>query len=198
MITISGKYKGKEYFHANRRVEFDRIGGGVGWPGEKPGSIVILGETEISNKMHRFVLAEAVCGSFGEILKDVAKLRRRLKVDSWHSRHVPGSEEYLSIYNAKAFKEGKPLFEFDDDAPDLNDKIQMNVELIRDNVVSGNKLLHFFNDSMLPSELQGLPEQTYRLTNLDYPAIAALGYILFHMEEFAIPAPYVRRPNAAY
>jgi hypothetical protein len=198
MIKTSGKFKGKDYYHAELKITFDRIFGGIGWPGERPGFVVILGEKKIDRETHRFILAEASCDNFGGLLKDALKLQRELKVTNWYTRHVPGSEEYLSVFDSKAFEMGKPGFGYIDDAPGIDDKIQMGVELIKDNVLPGNKTLHFFTDSSLPAELQGLPSQVYKLTNLDYPAVAALGYVLSYMEEFANPEPYVLRPNSAY
>ncbi len=112
-----------------------------------------------------------------------------------HSRYVPGAEEYLAIFNSKAFHAGKQIFDSIEDAQGVDDKIQMNIEVIKNNVIPSNKRLHFFSDSALPAELQGLPNPTYKLTNLDYPAVAALGAVLSYMEEFPLKKPYrYKRP----
>jgi len=43
-IKISKKSQGKTLYHVNKRIHFDRISGGIGWPSERPESVVILGE----------------------------------------------------------------------------------------------------------------------------------------------------------
>ena len=197
MIKISEKFRGKDYFHADQKLTFDRIKGGIGWPGELEGAVVILGEATLHDTVHRFVLAEAYFQNYGDLTSAVMKLQQELDVSEWYGRHVPGSEEYLSIFNRGAFNKGKPSLNITD-PPGVDDRLQFQVELIKDSVKADDKRLHFFEDSSLPAVLQGLPTKLYMLTNLENPPVAALGAVLSSLEEFPARSGYVERPSAPY
>lgn len=199
MIKISSKFKKKKYYHAERLITFDRVCGALAWPGDKKGFVVIVGESKIfSGGLNRFILAESMRGSFGELLADAVKLQQRFDIKRWHSINVPGSENYTDIFNRKAFDAGEVRLVQIDEPMDANDYIQVSTELIDDGLRVGNKTLHFFKDSVLPAELQNFPTITNKLKITDFPAIAALGYAISYLDEFKAPAAYVPRANYAY
>lgn len=198
MIKISSKYRNNQYYHAGRRVHFERIHGGLGWNADKPGFIVIIGEAEVGKELNRFVLAEASCHSFDELLSDAIKLQARLDVERYHTKFLDGTENYLDIFNHKRFSKGQPRLMHIEEPLDSNKYIHANVEMILDSVRSGNKTLHFFGESMLPAELQSLPSNTSKTKIEDYPAVTALGCVISFMDEFVKPAGYVYRENNAY
>ena len=199
MIKISTKYKGKHYYHADRKIIFDRVCGAIGWPGERQGFAVVVGEKDMGrNGINRFILAEATAKSFGELLSDCLKIQKRMELKRWETVFVPGAEKYIDIFNAKAFEKGTDRIASVDEPLEANEYIQMSVELILDAVRSGNKNLHFFKDSSLPADLQSLPSNTSKLKIVEYPSVAALGFVISYMEEFKKPSPYVVRENAPY
>ncbi len=198
MIKISTKYKGKKYYHADRYTTFDRIIGAIAWPGERPGFVVVVGETTLGREINRFILAESMTGSFGELLADAVKLQQRFDLDRWNTVFVPGAQQYIDIFNRKAFDSNGVKVMSCQEPMEPNDYIQMSIELILDSVKSGQKNLHFFGDSSLPAELQGLPTNTSKLKIIDYPAVAALGYAIAYLDEFKKLAPYVERESLPY
>jgi len=159
----------------------------------------VIGESRVFNgELNRFILAESSRGNFGDLLRDAVKLQQRFELKRWHSVHVPGSENYVDIFNKKQFEAGAHRLAFIDEPLESNDYLQVSVELILDTVMSGNKTLHFFGDSMLPAELQSLPTFTSKLKITEFPAVAALGYVIAYMEEYTKPDVYMGRENSAY
>ena len=197
-IKKSSNYHGDEYHFAGAEVNFSRIVAGIGWPGDRPGGIVVLGASKIYEINHYFVLAEAISDNYGKLLAAGLSLQSEMETEDTYGRHVKGSEEYLSIADNKAFLNGKPYLRYAD-APGIDDKIQLQIEMIRDHTRVHGKTLHLFHDSSLPSELLGLPDVTYQLKNTDYPLTAALGYALSALVEFdGFNTPYTPRPNAPF
>ena len=198
MINISSKYQGKKFIHAARPVTFDRIEGGIGWTADRPGFIVIVGETVIDRELNRFILAESQRTTMGDLLRDAIKLQQRFDLKRWHSVQLPNVERYIDIFNKKQFDKGDARLKPIDEPLESNDYIQVSIELILDSVRTGNKTLHFFMDSALPAELQSLPKVTRKLKIHEFPAVAALGYVVAYMDEFSKPEPYIFRENSPY
>ncbi len=198
MIKISSKYEGKHYIHAARKTTFDRVDGGIGWNADQPGFIVIVGETIIDRQLNRFILAETQCNTMGDLLRDAIKLQQRFKLKRWHSVSLPNIERYVDIFNKKQFDKGEQRLLPLDEPLEANDYIQVSIELILDSVQTGSKTLHFFKDSSLPAQLQALPSVTRQLKIHEYPAVAALGYVISYFDEYSKPEPYQYRENAPY
>ena len=179
MIKRSSKFQGKDYYHEKRHVSFVRIWGGIGWPGDQPGALVVIGEEDYFNVPHWYILAEASSNRMDELIRAANKLTGEFSVDCWYGRHAGGSEEFLKLKNYHAFDVGtRQLDVYEAPGPKGDEKIMFHVNVILDCVSPEPKTLHFFNDSSLPAELQGLPNQLHRLTNIECPAVAALGYVV--------------------
>jgi hypothetical protein len=186
MIKISSNFKGKKYFHNDEEVYFRRVWGGISWPGEKAGTVVVLGEKNSFGKAHRYVLAEARSGSPAELIVAANKLTENLEVGEWFGRHVEGSKEFLNQKNSQAFSSRKRELYITDAPGPIDNTISYHINTIHDCLQP--KTLHFFQDSSLPADLKKLPDIVYGLTNIEYPATAALGYVLAALVE---NPPYV-------
>ena len=122
MLKKSTNYKGKKYYLGDEEIKFRRVWGGIGWPGDKEGSVVVLGEEDSFNETHWYVLAEGRSSSMGELITMANKLTTEVNVTDWFSKHAGGSEEILNQKNTAAFKKrGRGLIVAD--APGLDDKL---------------------------------------------------------------------------
>lgn len=188
MIKRSGKFDGKIYKHNDRVIRFQRVYGGLAWPGTDKGWLVVIGEEEHYADRHMYLLAEAYCDTADELITLANRITPELDVSQWYGRHVGGTREYLDHKNSQAFNAGKRnLSVYEAPGPENDDKLLFHVNILLDCVKPESKGLHFFEDSSLPAKLQGVQGQIHQMTCIDHPAVAALGYVVSEM----VMHPYV-------
>lgn len=201
MIKRNTKFKNGIYHHESYDVRFLRIWAGIAWPGDEPGEVVVVGEMISFGNPQRYLLAEASCNTMGELINAAATLTGEMCIKSWWARHTEESKSYIRIRNKEAFRTGTVRLSISE-APGTGDKLAGHLNLILDSVRPKEKNLHFFSDSSLPAKLQGLPPQLYRLTCIEHPAVAALGYVVsamvHHRHERINPADLIPEPLPDY
>ena len=185
MITNkSTKYNADgEFWHDGRRIIFHRIWGGLSFVGEKQ-NIIIVGEENFFNSMHYYIIVE-VETELGDSLMDLFQyavlLSSLYKSERWFGRLDVNINETLAVSNRTMYNSGMRGL-FVTDIPRINEYINEGVGLIQSLVKPQEKRLHFFEESMIPSELFALQEgdKDSRL----YPRTTALCCVLWGLLRF--------------
>ena len=181
MIRRSSNFNDRNEFIFNKReLFFNRTWGGVAWPGDKPGFAVIIGETYDKGPggHYKHVLAEVETFHSNELVSDCVKLRQEFRVDSFWGRNTEADTDYVALSNKHAYENGLPYFDVQT-APGPEDEFLVyQINILRDCLASERKSLFMFDESVLPGYLLELPQSVHKITNVQYPAIAALGYVI--------------------
>jgi hypothetical protein len=179
--------------HGGKRRDLGRVVGGIGWPGEKPGYAVIVGEElyprsgERDRRIH--LLEEIVDVShFGELLTRCAELARAFKVQ----RNVTVKGFYARMDEISrdqyfAWRERNREDLFVTRAPNSQDdgSIRFFIDLLNDRASQGNlhlTLSERFQTKGRLTEVQETDISTAK--DSQYPAVAALGYAVVYLAHF--------------
>ena len=203
MITNkSTKYNDKgEFWHDGRRVIFQRIWGGLSFKGTNLFS-VIVGEENFFSTMHFYILLEMeteVNDSIIDLIQASARYTSLYRVDRWLGRLDTNISETLAVSNKSMYNSGiKGLSVMD--VPRISEYITEGVGLIQNLVKPSEKRLHFFSESMIPSELVSLP--TNKVKAEDHPRTTALSCVLWgflrYGHENVDSSMLIPSPEAAY
>jgi len=178
IIKRSSKYlPNGEFWHSGRRVDISRIYGGVAFHGVAKFA-VLLGEEHFFNETHYFILAEGETDR-DESLVDVIDLCRKFdaefKNQRWFGRLDVNVKETLAVCNKQSYSSGVRNLMVTD-VPRIGEWIDEQLSLVHLLVRPQEKRLHFFSESMIPSELQSLPTKDIRAE--DYPRTCALANVV--------------------
>ena len=157
---------------------------GIGWPGEKPGLAVVIAEEEypmIGRKDYQLHFLEeveaqdldALFNKCAEIIKKygISEVYGRRDKDyrgnlySWNKRH-PGAE--FDVRMAPHSKDGK---------------IGFHINILIERLKSG--MLNLPEDSKIRNQFNDVKQgQTHLATDMQFPAVAALGYVVARLTEY--------------
>jgi hypothetical protein len=169
---------GSWVFHCeDRDIFFQRIVGGIAWPGERPGFICIVGEESYFRPPYQLhLLAEAEEQDTSELIRQCRELQAKWRVQDFYARLDETILRYLELTNQQAITHhGKPFQVLA--APFSDGSIAYHVQLLKDRLKPGQKSLQLGSESKLPSAVLELPvDQVFKAIDEQYPAVAALGY----------------------
>jgi hypothetical protein len=166
---------------------FNRVVGGIAWPGKNPGFIVIVAEDykedKISKKRHYRILAEYESQSLIDLSKRGAEFSANLCAypfygdvkERWAMEILKKSGTYPYI-TAAPFVDDPAAFK----------GYMHNIRQLTDQTT---KRLHFGSKSLLPDRLAALiPDDmmtTAKVAFEQHPAITALGYAVCALEAYS-------------
>lgn len=165
-------------------AKYGRIIGGFGWPGTKPGFVVVVAEDLIEEPSLKIriarVLAEIEDQSVESLFQKCLDLRERYQVEDFYgnTENRP-MMEFLYDFN-RDHKDMNPLWlrlaPFPEDFP-------YHVHVIEGRLNQDKKTLYLGEKSILRGHLMELsPEEIMRASMWDHPSIAALGYAVSHLK----------------
>lgn len=155
-----------------KNMRLDKIVGGIAWPGEKPGAVVILGR----EKKNIHLLAESEESDTGKLLNQCAEFKAWMFVDSFYCRLDPSGMEYLRMWNKERRARGEAPLLFKEAPFSKNEKLSYHMALLKDRLRRENKTLFLSSESALPGHLQSVPSDVSGIKESEFPAIAALGH----------------------
>lgn len=178
------------------KKKFVRVIGGLGWPGVNPGFALVVGEDfdeDSSLKVRRLrVLAEAENKSLEILFQKSLELRGRYCVQDFYANTEDKPLMKILYYYNQDLKNTPSLSlclaSFPED-------LGYHMRIVEEYLVKGKRILHFEEESILPSYLLELsPEEAIRGSVYDYPAIAALGYVVSYLKSH----PWKRKKPTRY
>jgi len=169
---------GNWVFHCEERdLYFQRIVGGICWPGERSGFVCVVGEESYFRPPYQLhLLAEAEEQDTAELIRQCRELQAKWKVQDFYARLDETTLRYLELTNQQArTHHGKPFQVLA--APFSDGSIGYHVQVLKDRLQPAQKSLHLGNESKLPSAVLELPvTEVSSAKDTDFPAVAALGY----------------------
>ena len=166
---------------------FNRVVGGIAWPGKNPGFLVVIGEDHekdqtLQNRHYR-ILAEYSSLSLNDLVRRGSEFSANFcahpfygdEKERWAMEHMRKSGFYLNL-TAAPFVDDPTAF-------------KGYMHTIRELAHPTAKSLHFGSESHLPAHLAALtPDDmmtTAKVAFEQYPAITALGFAVFALEIYS-------------
>ncbi len=168
-----------KHFHCEERgIFFQRIVGGIAWPGDRPGFVCVVGEETSYRLPHQLhLLAEAEKQDTSELIKRCRELQATWKVQEFYARLPEHILQYLGLSNEQARGRYQKSFQVLEAPFSSDPRIAYHLQLLRDTLKPAQKGLHLGTDSRLSSALLELPvDKAASAKDTDFPAVAALAY----------------------
>jgi len=169
-------------------IEFGRVYIGIAWPAEKPGFVVVIGEELTPIKAYgreyrHYVLEEAEEQSLEQLLRRCSELIGNYNAERVIGRYDRHVYPYINRWNKETRTPGLPEIRLDQ-APYSEDKlIRTHINILQDKLSSGKRSLYLGEGSILAGRIgnEVLADNIHKATDEQYPATAALGYVIFVM-----------------
>ena len=179
---------GEPYYYSTETTEkYGEIVGGLAWPEEKDGFLVIAAVDLFENidfeARHIWILAEVSESNVDNLLIHALALQKRFSPFMESIRFYGDTTslamiEHLDQFNRSRRSRGLNAFYLTEAVQVKNpQKFELYTSLIRKYAQPGRKILHFC-DTFLPAYLAGLSPDVIAKGVLDHPPLAALGYAL--------------------
>lgn len=169
---------GDRVFHWKERdIYFQRVVGGIAWPGERPGFVCVVGEESYFRPPYQLhLLAEAEEEDTAQLIHRCSELKAIWKIQDFYGRLDETVLRYLELSNEQARGRHERPFEILA-APFSNGSIGYHLQLLKDRLQPSQKSLHLGFESKVPGAILELPvDQVFKANDEQYPAVAALGY----------------------
>jgi hypothetical protein len=173
-----------------RKIELARVVGGLGWPAEKAGCCVVVGEEAIEPKFpktsfeYRYhLLDELHEADMARLIQAATAFRKTYEVSSFYARlkrtekkPLP-AQHFLEVWNTTSFQRGvAPLYLVD--APHTQDRglISFHLNVLKALLKAAQRTLFIPSTSLLNAQLLEVPTDVTSLIDTDFPGPAALAY----------------------
>ena len=171
---------------ARTKREYQRIVGGMMWPGSKPGYCVVLGQARFKNPQTKlpdiWTVAEHEEDDVTELLRTCALWTKEYCCEKWYGHPADyGMMRILHRFNEK--RPHKPLSIIPALGEEEERELEFYVNLIRIATSTNCKVLQF-NESKLPQKMFEMDPDSIKKKCEEYPAVSALGFALCAMEMF--------------
>lgn len=186
-----------EYHHKETNRVYQRIFGGIAWPGERPGFVVVVGEVkDYKPPYHAYVIAEFEGELVSELIRRCLELKSECQVSAFYGLIKDESNmHFLSLLNRQASQQHKPTLLIEPAPSSENALINYHINILLSRLSKNNKTLHLSPSSKLPGYLQELQAtDLHQAKAKDYPAVAALGFVVSALTVFVPnlnPKPYL-------
>lgn len=189
IAEITGQeYIRKPHYYRNTETgaEYSHLAGGIGWPGERPGFIVVVAVEKDNDTLH--VLEEAEALSVQELLSDCLRLRLKYGYSEhpdlfpfWYGE-PQRFETFVADFNHKFGLEdekAKGIYLAPPHDYDKHNAFEIWLNRVRASLTrdaSGKKALYLRDCDKLRNHIQNLPHDSAVKGSIeDYPAITSLG-----------------------
>ena len=183
-----------------KKIESGRIVGGIAWPGEKPGFIVIVGEElypEIGGKVYNcHLLNEHEDPDVNRLIEKCIEFIKFYKVICFFGRNDKHIIDYIYHWNMTVRKSGQPRFDIDYATNSKEGLIGYHIKILLERLNINRKSLHLSEHSKLPGYLQEISsDKICSATDAQYPAVAALGYAVTELTLYPPEPEYEEKVN---
>lgn len=178
------------YYDDSHNREYRRIVAGVAWPAaENAGFIVVIAESE--NKIARlkkrqlWILAETETQDIEKLIRKMYDYQNRYFLSAWF-----GDTEnmmmlhFVDKFNSTLSRKKTGIYLAVADFVNETNNLRVYSHNIKMKLTPEKKVLFFGDKSVIPIRLGGLsPDDIQKKKAEDYPAVAALGYVLSGIDE---------------
>ena len=171
------------FFDEDKGIYYGWVVGGLVWPSENPGAVVIVGQEDVWRPPRpAYVLAEFEEKTIGDLIKRCAHLAKDFCTEDFYGRQDPTCLRYVDQHNAEARQKRMKRFNFNP-APSCDLPMDYHFNLLRDRLTPGKKTIHFPDGSQLKGQLLSVPESHVIAEDSHYPLVSALGYCVSALME---------------
>lgn len=171
------------FLDEDRGIFYGRIVGGLVWPSENPGAVVVVGEGDVWRPPRPVqVLSEFEENTIGDLIKRCSHLARELCVSDFFGKPDKTCLRYIDQFNAEARQNRLTQFYFKS-APSYDLPMDYHYNLLRDRITPGKKTIHFPEASQLKGQLLSVPENQMITEDIHYPLVSALAYAVAALVE---------------
>ncbi len=175
------------YFNTETKEKYGEIAGGLAWPANQEGFLVIasvdlFGNTELGSR-HMRVLSAMSESNIDIFLRRALELQRKFSpflgtIRFYGDTTFPDMMECLDQFNRERRAQRLDPF-YLTEAPEVKSpgKLEFYAQLLRRYTHPGKRILHFC-DTALPGYLASISPGEIFSNLLDHPPVAALGYAL--------------------
>ena len=175
------------YFNTETKEKYGEIAGGLAWPANQEGFLVIASvdlfeNTELDTR-HIRVLSVVSESKTDVFLKRALELQRQFSpfmgtIKFYGDTTFPEMMEFLDQFNRERRSRRLDPF-YLTEAPEVKSprKLEFYAQLVRRYTHPGRRILHFC-DTALPGYLVSISPDELTRSVLDHPPVAALGYAL--------------------
>ena len=165
---------------------FQRVIAGVGWPGDRPGGVVVLGdETSFGPRFEHYLLDEIEESDTGLLFKHCLDLQGKYNVENFVGRLDDANLRYLSQWNFTRRNRNLSML-YILSAPFVGTgKIGYHIGVLKDKLRTNQKSLFLLVDIKQPGYLLELQaSETGTILDVEMPLVAALGYAVSALTEW--------------
>lgn len=182
--------------YTDEKRTYRRVVGGIAWPGDFPGFAVVIGEESYpavgSKDYHLYVLAEAEEMDVHQLFRRCADLSVKYSVKydvfPFYGRRDQAMMSLLNLWHRDARDNRRDVFDFDSALNSDNGNISYHINVVKELLLPERKILHLsdvIEKPKLPAHIQSLPPNVGSIpTDIEYPAVAALGYAVTFLKSF--------------
>ena len=178
------------FFDSANLREYRRILGGISWPtGDQPGFACIIGESDHKTvrlkTRNLYVLAEYRQKNIEKLIRATYALQNKYLIDGWHGKEDDVfMMHFIDRFNSKLSKKKKGIYIAEAFLSESVHSLKLYANQILSRTQPAKKSLFFEGKDIIPGELLGLSDEDIKSKKTeDYPAIAALSYVLSALEE---------------
>ena len=178
------------FFDPEDLREYRRVLGGVSWPdADQPGFICVVGESSHLGMRLKtrnlYVLAEYREKNIEKLVRATYAMQNKYRIDGWQGKEDDVfMMHFIDRFNSKLSKKKKGIYISEAFLSDTGHSLRLYANQILSRTQPNKKSLHFEGKDMIPGELLGLSDEDIKKKRTeDYPAIAALSYVLSALEE---------------
>lgn len=188
-ITTPAGHKKIYFYNPVNPAEYRRIVGGIAWPGEKAGFIVVVAEDyhkDPTLKARHFrLLDEHENDNVQSLIKKLYDFQNIYNVQNWFGdSNNAMMVKFISKFNQALGQRKKGIYISEASFVDDAHNFKYYAPQIKKLIGKSTKVLHFGNNSQIPGRLSSLTAVDVDKTKITkYPAIAALGYAIAELNE---------------
>ena len=135
-----------------------------------------------------YVLAETEEMDVHQLLRRCAELTVKYGVSCFYGRYDQSMIRVLNLWLRDARDNRRAVFGFDSAPFSKDNNISYHMNVVKSLLLPERKILHLsdmIESPKLPAHIQSLPPNVYSTaTDIEYPAVAALGYAVTLLVEF--------------
>ena len=179
-------------YYTDEKRTYRRVVGGIAWPGNSPGFGVVVGEDMTPpvgvKDPYLYLLGEVEGPDVHTLFKRCVELAVKYHASCFYGRYDQAMVNSLNLWNRNAREQGTGVLSFDSALFSKEGEISYHLNAIRGLLLPERKMLHLTDvveSPQLPAYIQALPPNIYATaTDIEYPAVAALGYAVTLLVEF--------------
>jgi hypothetical protein len=170
------------YLDEEKDLFYGWIVGGLVWPSENPGAVVVVGQEDVWRPPRpAHVLAEFEDTTIGDLLRRCSTLTNDFEVSDFYGSPDPTFLRYVDQFNNEAHETRMKRFNFRR-APSCELPMDYHFNILRDRLTPGRKSIHFPEGSQLKGQLLAVPENQIK-EDSRHPLVSALAYCIAALVE---------------